>query len=318
MNGIEHIVTHGGRAHRDDFYAVGLAAFLFGIRPVFRREPTERELDDPGVMVIDVGCRHEPDLMNFDHHQMNPGVRECALSLAARHFRVPKSPERSFHDLWREAPWYRGVVLQDSLGLSALARELGIGDRVPEELVSGIEVFCLQEFSASERGPERWVEFARDMIASKVRTAIAFEARIEKIREEHEVLEVEGVGRVFWAPETPPFGVNRFIKREGMDVVAAVTHDSRTGGILLVRFSEELDFSRIRGEEGVVFAHNAGFMASMRPGTDWPRVAEAVGRSKASAPRRAVGKASTGTEAGDFSTESRKRRQIEAPRPSIG
>jgi hypothetical protein len=50
------------------------------------RWPTipEMLLDDPRVLVLDAGGRHQPDLNNFDHHQFSGGV-ECAFSLLLRH-----------------------------------------------------------------------------------------------------------------------------------------------------------------------------------------------------------------------------------------
>ncbi len=65
------IITHPGSAHFDDVTAVSLiltvnADRLFRIE---RREPTQAELDNPDVWVVDIGGRHEPDKRNFDHHQ---------------------------------------------------------------------------------------------------------------------------------------------------------------------------------------------------------------------------------------------------------
>ena len=65
------IITHPGRAHFDEFFAVSLvlavdSAADFSIQ---RRNPTKEELDDPNVWVIDIGERYEPERRNFDHHQ---------------------------------------------------------------------------------------------------------------------------------------------------------------------------------------------------------------------------------------------------------
>lgn len=56
------IVTHGGAAHRDEFIAVCIAYARHGaIEAVYRREPTEAEMEDPTCLVLDVGGRMEPE-----------------------------------------------------------------------------------------------------------------------------------------------------------------------------------------------------------------------------------------------------------------
>ena len=56
------IITHPGSAHFDDFMALSL---IVASQPesefiIERREPTQAELDDASIWVVDVGGRHEP------------------------------------------------------------------------------------------------------------------------------------------------------------------------------------------------------------------------------------------------------------------
>ncbi|MBD36927.1 MAG: hypothetical protein CMI28_02470 [Opitutae bacterium] len=64
---IKTIITHPGGAHKDDFLACSV---LLSNHPasIFRRDPTEQELEDPEVAVVDIGHQHDPELNNFDHH----------------------------------------------------------------------------------------------------------------------------------------------------------------------------------------------------------------------------------------------------------
>ena len=64
---IKTIVTHPGGAHKDDFLACSLLVARHGV-PIFRRDPSEEELADPTIAVVDVGHFHEPEKNNFDHH----------------------------------------------------------------------------------------------------------------------------------------------------------------------------------------------------------------------------------------------------------
>lgn len=281
---MKHIVIHGGRAHRDEFYAVGLALYIFGMRAVYRREPTPEELDDPKVIILDVGRRYEPELMNFDHHQLPRGTMECALSLLAKNYPVRPDKDITFHELWEDAPWYRGVVMQDSLGLKGMATHLGL-PKLPEELVSGIEIFCLQGFASGNEVTPEWLIFADDMVAAKVRTAIEFLNRLEEIRQNYDLKPFPGGANIFWVPELKPFAVNRFIEREKIqNVVVTVTKDPRSGGLCLYRMGvgeQVFDFSKFLDEkkekpivDDVIFAHGGGYMCTVKAETPFERVSE--------------------------------------------
>ena len=65
------IITHPGSAHFDEVTAVGLilAVHAETVFSIERREPSQAELDNPDVWVVDIGNRHEPEKRNFDHHQ---------------------------------------------------------------------------------------------------------------------------------------------------------------------------------------------------------------------------------------------------------
>ena len=63
----------------------------------FTRDPTESELNDPNVVVIDIGERHEPHLSNFDHHQFDRNHEPCcALSLILKDMTIYNEAVRAF------------------------------------------------------------------------------------------------------------------------------------------------------------------------------------------------------------------------------
>jgi len=75
------ILTHRGRAHKDEFFACSVLLASCP-SPIVRRKQTDAYLADPAIAVIDVGLRHEPALNNFDHHQLpDDAAPTCALSL---------------------------------------------------------------------------------------------------------------------------------------------------------------------------------------------------------------------------------------------
>ena len=83
-------IVHPGRAHRDDVVAVALA-FAYGlVDTVYRREPISAELDDDGILILDVGRHYEAVLGNFDHHQLSADApADCALHMLARDLNIP-------------------------------------------------------------------------------------------------------------------------------------------------------------------------------------------------------------------------------------
>ena len=65
------IITHPGSAHFDEVTAIGLilAVNADTVFRIERREPTQEELNNPDIWVVDVGDQYEPETRNFDHHQ---------------------------------------------------------------------------------------------------------------------------------------------------------------------------------------------------------------------------------------------------------
>jgi uncharacterized UPF0160 family protein len=63
------IIVHPGVFHADDAFTLAILFTLIGKVPVERRDPTPEELDDPTVVVVDVGGRFDVRTRCFDHHQ---------------------------------------------------------------------------------------------------------------------------------------------------------------------------------------------------------------------------------------------------------
>jgi len=80
LENIKKIVVHGGTFHADDTMTVALIrAFSGKIIPV-ERVPHQADishyLEDPNILVADVGRRYEPEMLNFDHHQFKQPEEE--------------------------------------------------------------------------------------------------------------------------------------------------------------------------------------------------------------------------------------------------
>jgi uncharacterized UPF0160 family protein len=62
------VIVHGGKFHADDVMACAIISHLTNV-VIERRNPTENELNDSSILVLDCGRTYEPLLNNFDHHQ---------------------------------------------------------------------------------------------------------------------------------------------------------------------------------------------------------------------------------------------------------
>ncbi len=64
------IITHAGTHHADEVLAIATIFEFVGQLPVERKNKIEIEdLENPEVLVLDIGGRFEPGKGNFDHHQ---------------------------------------------------------------------------------------------------------------------------------------------------------------------------------------------------------------------------------------------------------
>ena len=292
------ILTHPGSAHKDEFLACCvLLATAPG--PILRREPTEADLADPATAVVDVGHRHEPALNNFDHHQLPADAAPtCALSLVLQHLGL-YTDARAFCDWLEPAEWFdcRGPnvtaqwlgVERDIVGKMqspidgtllrrfAAAKQLSAGDPVWEIMrlvgtdlldylrtlrarltflaqhaqlwsldapLSGAEPSAVNSLQASDLKPQ----------TSGISPQVSASAHL-----------VVFLPRTDPLPEDPSAGLDRHVLEQGLDgrVVALIAPDRRGGGYGLSKHRDHprLDFTRIKAEPDVHFAHARGFIA---------------------------------------------------------
>lgn len=265
---IHTILTHPGGAHKDDFLACSIMVARHGVA-VVRREPTEQELDDPDVCVLDVGDRHEPGKNNFDHHQFpRDYTPTCAISLVLQHLGLYEDA-RLFCDWLEPAEWF------DTRGPNKTAEWLGVSRDVVSKMNSPIDISMLRRFAQSQRleAGEPVYELMRMIGQDLLDYLIGVREKIDFVAAHVERWEISAGGDTFSAlflPRTESGiddasgGLARYILVQGLqqDVAAIVYPDSRGEGFGLARFNDhpKLDFTRIEADDDVHFAHNSGFL----------------------------------------------------------
>ena len=266
---IKTIITHPGGAHKDDFLACSV---LLSNHPVsiFRRDPTEQELEDPEVAVVDIGHQHDPELNNFDHHQL-PRDHEptCALSLVLQKFEI-------YEDTKEFCSWLETTEWFDCRGPHDTAEWLGVDREAMAKLNSPLDVTMFQAFAKQKEhhsGEPVW-EVMKMMGTDLVSYVVNLRSRMNQVAEHEEIWEL-GDGdqpmKVAFVPRTdPPIedasgGLAWRVKELGLeeDVVAMVYPDSRGEGYGMRRYNDSpvVDLSKLSDEPEVHFTHNRGFIA---------------------------------------------------------
>lgn len=298
---MKKIITHGGKAHLDDVFACALAlvnrawggmengraatveaALADACEGVVieRRDPTEDELADPHVLVLDVGDRYEPDLGNFDHHQLPRGTRESAMSLFAASIGLPNGafdetmeykpsspeyPTDSLASFLEDAfPWFRTRVALDACGPFAVAKENGVGWDTVAKFLGPLEGVVLGTFENAE--PEARVDVVRPLAEMILRRHAAWERVVTSVKYDHP-----------WWSEGD-FTITDFTNAVPEDAKAcsdmftkyvngvAVFHDDRGDGLTLLRLRDDprIDFTRVKDDPEVAFCHNRGFVVKTK------------------------------------------------------
>jgi len=289
---IKMIVTHPGKAHRDEFLALCVLLSDSPDALIRRREPTEEELCDPLVAVVDIGGRFNPQLNNWDHHQLpREADATCAAQMVIEHIHGPVVA----HELY---PWLRLTGILDSKGPGAAASHLGVSSPTAFfETLSPIEGYILRVFAECERynpGGEmhtmmRQIGWDLQDKANQLEDAKAqhhMETRLVHglpviwvDRADRKLLDEQGY--VVDVDDTPHkmltsaiHSLRNFCCSVEADLPApeiiavSVSPDDRGPGYSLYRFEDDsrVDFSRVAEDPRVSFAHPGGFIAKTVPG----------------------------------------------------
>lgn len=257
------IITHPGDAHLDDTLSVAVALAVecengYELPIVERREPTRKELDDPKVVVLDVGGDYDPAKSNYDHHQLpRDAEAECALSLYARDL-VWKG--ESVFEAFGITKWFQVLKTADSKGPFQLAKDLDITPEVVFKLHSPLEESLVVEF---QKNPRRELHRVLSWIGKRLLDdAVDALKRVKALDGLCHIVEVDGVsGYVLESDDTT--GTETWRERSAPGTMFSIVHDNRGPGWTLYRYDDDprLDFSRLQGREEITFAHKGGFIA---------------------------------------------------------
>jgi len=260
----KYIVTHPGRAHTDDVLGVAIALHLNPV-PVYRREPSEEELQDQEVLVLDIGGSYEPTLGNYDHHQFpRDHAPECAVTLLLMEILGPNR----FSEIAKAFKWVENVAVLDSKGPVVFAEKMDISVDALFGLQSPIATAVMKIFEEEE---SLETDSALSVVLASIGKGLlgAFNEYSQQMTEARalvEVVTVDGVSGIY-VPGTFNAMVTRALKDEAEDDIAfLISFDDRGSGLVLYRYDDDprLDFSYLCEHDDVLFAHNGGFIAKTK------------------------------------------------------
>lgn len=248
------IITHPGQAHQDELLAIALIMGECHKEEfeILRRDPTEEELNNPDIWVIDVGMRHEPHLKNFDHHQYKGGV--SAFRLVAQCLSIDEVAEGIFN-------WWKVSSDIDTKGPFAVAKDLGCEPSTVFSLQSGLITGLLQVF---QDNPNSLVPLLREIGKGLIEQIAQTAFRLSLLDEKARVKNFDGVDAIIHEiKDKPVLALQAWKDATAPEAGLSICPDDRGPGWTLYRFNDNpsVDFSRLDGQEGVSFAHKGGFIA---------------------------------------------------------
>lgn len=287
LTNVKKIIVHAGNVHMDDLLCLCLALVhtmrdatdddgaphapdggglvlngMSWIPPVFRCDPTADDLADPNVLVMDVGGQHDPELLNFDHHQLDRDAPPCcALTLLVHHLGLEES--------FRLQDWFGAVELIDAKGPFAYSKAFKMS-RFPGELVSPIET-ALKAMLGGFSGTNEVLISVCEIL---LRLGIEIAERVQNFEKKFQdtflatrLISAGGVlGILFEGNDNEVMSKVRakYQANEGGNIIGfSVSHDDRAQGWTLYRFEDDprIDFSKVEKDPRILFAHGGGFIA---------------------------------------------------------
>ena len=273
----DSIIVHPGRSHFDERMAVSLAlAAGQCIVPVYRREPTAEEIEDPSVLVLDVGGVHDPSRNDFDHHQLPRGTVECSFSLVAKELGIEPQLREFF-------PWFTAWRMIDSCGPFQWAKEFGLDWSVASSLLN-TEGDLVAEWweEANGRVPVDGALVRR--LKAQGEKVLATAQKFKdfcQMADQWDHPEFDGVKVMDFTWASPgdalDFG-DAYARSRGITGGVLVSRDNRGPGLALFRREDDprVDFSVLEGNEAVTFAHKGGFIAKTVEGAEWAPLVRAA------------------------------------------
>lgn len=174
---ITKIVTHGGVFHADETLAIAFLHRIFGLVPIeWTFKVSKEDLEDPSVIVLDLGGSYDVHLNNYDHHHdtLSHATNCLVLEAFGRNLaeRVGVDTVKLINHLKKHLFEYvsnvdRGLVLEDNIGIPTFNSIIRNFNNVPNGFNFALKLanWTLEGFIATAKlaiqGEEKYMTFER-------------------------------------------------------------------------------------------------------------------------------------------------------------
>ncbi len=244
------IITHPGSAHFDDVTAVSLILAVNSDTQfrVERREPSEAELDNPEIWVVDVGDRHEPEKLNFDHHQS----LECPAGF------VLVAEYLGLLDTLSVMPWWNFKDSVDRFGPVLSSKKFQAGDDLVNR--NPVEDWLVDRFASD---PQDSLPLLKSFGTRIIENSRGLKGQIDFWKTARRLI-ISGVPAVI-GETTESFGLEEYRRLAENPPDIVISLDRRSEGWRLYRYDgAPVNFTLLSNFPEIEFAHKSGFMAKTR------------------------------------------------------
>lgn len=263
------IIVHDGKAHHDDFLATCVLLHKLNCK-AFRIKFTEEHLSNPDCWVIDQGRDFNPELHNFDHHQIKEEI--CAFTMVLDHFYG-----KNYRELF---PQLRFIEIMDSYGPKAATRFANTTEEVLELTNNPINAAIISLFSnVSGELVDPLYSVMKQMGESFCSFLENTNKLLKMIENGVQFEEVKGLKiinilncQMEEGFETEELPTKKYCKINKIDVDIVLTKDPRSGGYRMI--SNNTDKLKFMPNDKAHFTHNSGFLVSFKNLEDYKTIIE--------------------------------------------
>lgn len=259
----DHIITHPGKSHFDEFCAVSLILGYYKDTEftVERREPSLDEIENPDVWIVDIGNVFDPSKKNFDHHQdLDLPV---SFVLVGEYLGLSENLSKlSFWQFKDHMDRFGPVWVAKSMGVESIAKTF-----------SPLEFFLLEKF---ERDTENAVPLMREFGASLIQRGIELTDQLNYWQSCEKAI-IKNHTVIFGTTDNTK-GIEDYIESMDNPASICVTYDNRGEGWKIRRHNdvEGVDFSSLEDHPDIQFAHKGGFIAKTKERLERERLVELI------------------------------------------
>jgi hypothetical protein len=263
------IIVHDGKAHSDDFLAACVLSYKTNEK-AYRQKYSEDNLSNPNIWVIDQGRQFQPELKNFDHHQIDEEI--CSFTMILDYFYG-----KSYREFW---PSLKYIEIMDSCGPKRAASFAKVTEDALDIVNSPIHSSVLGAFSKIDgEVPDFFLEIMK-CIGKDICLKIESEQYLFKaIEENYKIIDHKDIKILDVTKCIPPKGLSyedlptrEWSKSNGLNPEVILTVDTRGGGYRMI--STNSDCLKFKPNEKSYFTHNSGFLTSFQQFEDYIEILE--------------------------------------------